>query len=167
MLSDDKYTSDGAVVVSGAENFHRPQNPPCLISTIHSLQSPSEVVLDADEEFPSPEVPMKSVDQNRNHLALPALTSLAAPMALQAATSIPSANYGGADCISCTDGSSSSGGASQVTSAVSTTLFARVRIRNESRGWSIPGPRKNLLSHLGNDLGGGSSGNTPDEERMW
>ena len=46
------------------------------------------------------------------------------------------------------------GGASQVTSLVSTTLFARVSIRNESRGWSMPGPRKKLLSHLGNDFDG-------------
>ena len=56
------------------------------------------------------------------------------------------------------------GGVSQVMSLVSTTLFARVSIRNESRGWSMPCPRSKLLSRLGNDFDGGSSGNTLDEE---
>ena len=50
-------------------------------------------------------------------------------------------NSGDAGCRSCTGGTTMTGGVSQVTSLVSTTLFARVSILNESQEWSMPGPR--------------------------
>ena len=144
----------------------RTLNPSHIVH--HGLHSPPEVLRDAGGGFPSPEVAMESVDQHQNHLALPALASLPAPMSLPALDVPPGSGApgisGDADCCSCVGSTSISGGASQVTSLVYITLFARVSIRNESRSGRRPARGRSYSRTWGTTSTGGSSGNTPDEE---
>ena len=77
----------GQLWCRGSSHLHRLQNSAHLHH--HGLHSPSEVSLDGDGGSPSPGVAMGSVAQNRNHLALPALAYLPAPMPLPTLTPPP------------------------------------------------------------------------------